>query len=84
MVALLLFAPGTSKAVAEEGGLIARAQAGEVGSQLDVEFPQVLFGLLDADATSYLNAEKEWRPSLPSRQARHFTMADLLRYAGAA
>ena len=43
MVALLLFAPGTSKAVAEDGSLIARAQAGEVGSQFDVEFSQVLF-----------------------------------------
>src|SRR5260370_16879161 len=43
LIALLLFAPGTSKAVAENGGLIARAQAGEVGSKLDVEFTQVLF-----------------------------------------
>ena len=54
---------------------------GDVGGRIVAE---VLFGLLDADATSYLNAQREWRPSLPSRQARHFTMADLLRYAGAA
>src|SRR6266567_4281698 len=37
-----LFAPNTNEAVAEGGGLIARAQAGEVGSQLDVEFTKIL------------------------------------------
>src|SRR2546425_4875091 len=43
MVALLLSAAGTHKAVAEDGSLIARAQAAEVGSQRGVEFSQILF-----------------------------------------
>src|SRR5438034_9955400 len=41
VVALLLFVPSTSKTVTEGGGLIARAQAGKVGSKLDVEFTKI-------------------------------------------
>jgi hypothetical protein len=51
---------------------------GEVGGRIVAE---VLLGLIDADPTSYRNAETEWTPSLPAAQAGHFTMADLLRYA---
>jgi hypothetical protein len=52
---------------------------GEVGGRIVAE---VLLGLIDGDSDSYRNAEAEWRPELPSTQAGHFTMADLLRYAG--
>src|SRR4029079_18747298 len=41
-IACLLLAPGPGKAVAEDSGAIARAQAGEVVGQLDVEFAQIL------------------------------------------
>src|SRR5579859_1047903 len=43
MVALLLSAPGANKAIADDGGLIARTQAAEVGSKLDVECPKIFF-----------------------------------------
>ena len=54
---------------------------GEVGGRIVAE---VLLGLIDGDPTSYRNAEAEWRPELPSSQVDHFTMTDLLRYAGEA
>jgi len=54
---------------------------GEVGGRIVAE---VLLGLIDGDPNSYRNAEAEWRPELPSSQAGHFTMADLLHYAGEA
>ena len=54
---------------------------GEVGGRLVAE---VLLGLIEGDPTSYRNARVEWRPELPSSQAGHFMMADLLRYAGEA
>jgi hypothetical protein len=54
---------------------------GEVGGRLVAE---VLLGLIEGDPTSYRNAGVEWRPELPSSQAGHFMMADLLRYAGEA
>src|SRR6266852_9585485 len=43
VVALLLSGPGTDKAITDDGGLIARAQAAEVGGQLNVECTQILF-----------------------------------------
>src|SRR5258708_28695574 len=46
MVALLLSGPGTDKAITDDGGLIARAQAAEVGGQLNVECTQILFPLV--------------------------------------
>ena len=54
---------------------------GEVGGRIVAE---VLLGLIGGDPTSYRNAEVEWRPELPGSQVGHFTMADLLRYAGEA
>jgi hypothetical protein len=54
---------------------------GEVGGRIVAE---VLLGLIDGDPNSYRNAEVEWRPELPSAQVGHFTMADLLHYAGEA
>jgi hypothetical protein len=54
---------------------------GEVGGRIVAE---VLLGLIDGDPNSYRNAEAEWRPELPSPQAEHFRMVDLLRYAGEA
>jgi hypothetical protein len=59
---------------------------GEVGGRIVAE---VLLGLIGADPRSYLisNAENgrgEWTPMLPSSQEGDFTMADLIRFAGAA
>jgi hypothetical protein len=54
---------------------------GEVGGRIVAE---VLLGLIDGDPNSYRNAETEWRPELPGSRAGHFTMADLLHYAGEA
>ena len=45
---------------------------------------EVLIGLAEGDADSYLNAALGWRPTLPSAQPGSFTMADLLRFAGVA
>jgi Animal haem peroxidase len=54
---------------------------GNVGGRIVVE---VLIGLIEGDADSYLNAAIAWRPTLPSAQPGNFTMADLLRFAGVA
>jgi Animal haem peroxidase len=54
---------------------------GEMGGRIVAE---VLIGLLDADPTSYRGAMPDWQPTLPSAQPGAFTMADLLRFAGAA
>ena len=51
---------------------------GGVGGRIVAE---VLMGLIDEDPTSYLNAESEWRPTLPAAQPGDFTIADLLRFA---
>ncbi len=51
---------------------------GDVGGRIVAE---VLLGLVDGDSTSYRAAETEWRPTLAGAQDRHFTMADLLRFA---
>lgn len=53
---------------------------GEVGGRIVAE---VLLGLIDADPTSYRHAAFDWQPTLPSRQAGTFAMADLLTLAGA-
>ena len=53
-------------------------QLGQVGGRIVAE---VLLGLIDADPTSYRNAETKWKPVLPSAQAEHFTIADLLHFA---
>jgi len=50
---------------------------GPVGGRIVAE---VLAGLLQADQSSYFNAEKPWAPVLP-KQGDDFTMADLVRYA---
>jgi hypothetical protein len=53
---------------------------GDVGGRIVAE---VLLGLIGGDPDSYLNAEPEWNPELPSTQEGHFTMTDLLRFAKA-
>ena len=55
-------------------------QLGAIGGRLVAE---VLIALLQADPTSYLNAEPDWQPSLPATDG-NFTIADLLRAAGVA
>lgn len=53
---------------------------GPVGGRLVAE---VIIGLLEADSQSYLAQVPGWRPTLGA-QPGTFTMADLLRFAGAA
>ncbi|MDQ3638000.1 MAG: peroxidase, partial [Actinomycetota bacterium] len=57
----------------------AGAHLGPVGARIVAE---VLLGLLEADPDSYKNAEPGWRPELPSSRPGHFTMADLVVFAG--
>jgi hypothetical protein len=45
---------------------------------------EVFLGMLAADPSSFLNAGSAWTPELVSEHAGHFTMADLLRFAGVA
>jgi Animal haem peroxidase len=51
---------------------------GPVGGRIVAE---VLTGLLQADPSSYLHAEKPWAPTLPSATRGDFTMPDLVRFA---
>lgn len=53
---------------------------GAVGGRIVME---VLLGLLDGDPTSFRGAEPEWQPVLPAAQPGTFTVADLIRFAGA-
>jgi hypothetical protein len=44
---------------------------------------EVFIGLLQTDPTSYLTTQPNWTPTLPSKTGKnHFTMVDLLTYAG--
>ncbi len=51
---------------------------GPVGGRIVTE---VLLGLLRADPDSYLSADPQWTPALPSREATSFELADLLIFA---
>jgi hypothetical protein len=62
--------------VVEEG-----RRLGPTGGRIVAE---VLLGMLAGDPASYLHASPPWSPSLPSEHPGQFTMADLLRFAGAA
>lgn len=53
---------------------------GDVGGRIVAE---VLIGLLEGDPNSYLNIQADWCPTLPASREGDFTMADLLRVAGA-
>jgi hypothetical protein len=57
------------------------ARMGPVGGRIVAE---VLLGLLDGDPTSYRTVQPDWQPTLPAGQPGTFTIADLLRFAGAA
>jgi hypothetical protein len=52
---------------------------GPVGGRIVGE---VFIGLLRADKESYLTAEQNWKPILPSAVAGDFRMSDLLKLAG--
>jgi hypothetical protein len=52
---------------------------GPVGGRIVGE---VFVGLLKADADSYLSAERNWRPVLPSATPGDFRITDLLTFAG--
>jgi hypothetical protein len=41
---------------------------------------EVLVGLLAADPSSYLRAERNWKPTLPRAARGNFTMPDLVRF----
>ncbi|MGE3154108.1 MAG: heme peroxidase family protein [Nitrospiraceae bacterium] len=43
---------------------------------------EVFVGLLRADSSSYLSANRGWRPELPSATPGQFRMTDLLKFAG--
>jgi len=45
---------------------------------------EVVVGLLAGDSSSFLRMAPAWKPELPSAEPGHFTMADLLRFAGVA
>jgi hypothetical protein len=55
------------------------SRLGPVGGRIVGE---VFIGLLKADADSYLSAQPNWKPMLPSAAAGDFRMTDLLRFAG--
>jgi hypothetical protein len=50
---------------------------GPVGGRIVAE---VLVGLLEADPSSYLRAEPDWKPTLPRAEDSTFTMPDLVRF----
>lgn len=52
---------------------------GPVGSRIVGE---VFIGLLRADRDSYLSANRNWKPTLPSAKAGDFEITDLLNFAG--
>jgi hypothetical protein len=57
---------------------------GPVGGRIVGE---VFIGLLEADDSSYFNADRRWRPTLPQRGGRvtgDFKMVDFLTFAGVA
>ena len=61
------------EAKVRHGGL----RLGPVGSTIVSE---VFVGLVHGDHNSYLWRVKNWKPTLPSKTAGTFTMADLLRF----
>jgi hypothetical protein len=52
---------------------------GPVGGRIVGE---VFIGLLKADRSSYLSADRNWKPTLPSATAGDFKVTDLLKFAG--
>jgi hypothetical protein len=60
-----------------EGGL----RLGPVGGRIIAE---VFLGLLQLDSESYLNAQPDWKPTLPTaaKTPESFRMIDFLTFAG--
>ncbi|MDX1479657.1 MAG: heme peroxidase family protein, partial [Saprospiraceae bacterium] len=54
---------------------------GKVGGRIAAE---VLIGLLQQNADSFLAQSPDWKPTLPSAIPGHFSIEDLLRFAGVA
>jgi hypothetical protein len=52
---------------------------GQVGSRIIAE---VFVGLLEADSSSFLARNPDWKPTLPAQKPGTFTMADLLKFVG--
>ena len=78
---LVVFAVGVyywaDEGVGEDPSLA--SPVGTVGGQIVGE---VLLGLLQADPASYLSVEPRWRPQPPFATNGHFTIVDLLQFAG--
>jgi len=53
---------------------------GEVGGRIVAD---TLVGIIDADPTSYRSADPAWTPTLPSREAGRFDVADAVAFASA-
>jgi hypothetical protein len=62
--------------------LIKEAEVREQGERLgpvgSLIVGEVLLGIIDGDPESFRNVDPAWRPTLPSRSAGRFTIADLL------
>ncbi|MGD1910088.1 MAG: heme peroxidase family protein [Rivularia sp. (in: cyanobacteria)] len=52
---------------------------GQVGSRILAE---VFVGLLEADSSSFLACNPDWKPTLPAQVPGKFTMTDLLNFVG--
>jgi hypothetical protein len=67
--------------ILKEADLATRGQhLGPVGGRIVAE---VLIGLIESDRDSFLAAERDWSPTLPSRSGSgRFRMVDLLTFAG--
>ncbi len=52
---------------------------GQVGSRILAE---VFVGLLEADSSSFLARNPDWKPILPAQNPGTFTIADLLKFVG--
>jgi hypothetical protein len=69
--------------VLREAHLMAAGLAlGPVGGRIVGE---VILGMLQTDEDSYLNAQRHWRPTLPTRSGQvtgEFRMVDFLTFAG--
>ena len=59
----------------QENGL----HLGQVGGRIVAE---VFLGLMEKDPSSYLHQQPNWTPTLPSKNAGDFTMADLITFTG--
>lgn len=66
--------------VLKEAGVQAQGHhLGQTGGRIVAE---VFLGLLEADASSYLHNQPDWKPFLPAATTGDFTMPDLIAFTG--